>query len=230
MYPMQCAMKRSDVVAVLDTGAQRSAAKYPAEILQHTQTSHSIQGAFGRPTSMKGILMGCHIMDMHGTPLTFVIPHESISDPLLSDSLISAGRLMEAGFGAIFRIAQNAVTDGINPATYPIHGGTFLTPEQPPRTIIIEYQDHPLLPVPTIWKPDERLLLFTFNPFSPLCCDPEALHCRHCAPRMTQHHHAPKLTNANSNSCVLAKNKLRFFTSPEVTATLVIPFATLRHR
>jgi hypothetical protein len=123
---------------------------------------------------MKGILMGCHIMDMHGTPLTFVIPHE-YSDPLLSDSLISAGRLMEAGFGAIFRISQNAVTDGINPATYPIHGGTILTPEQPPRTIIIEYQGHLLLPVPTIWKHDERLLLFTFNPFSPLCCDPEAL-------------------------------------------------------
>jgi hypothetical protein len=106
--------------------------------------------------------------DMHGTPLTTVIPDESVSDPLLSDSLISAGRLTEAGFGVIFRIPQDAATDGINPATYPSHGGNILTPEQPLRTIFIEYQDHTWrLPVPTLRKPDERLfLLNTQNSFT----------------------------------------------------------------
>ena len=45
----------------------------------NTQTSLSMQGAFGRPTSIKGILMGCHTMDMYGTPLSLVIPDESVS-------------------------------------------------------------------------------------------------------------------------------------------------------
>ena len=81
MYPIKCVLKRPDVGAVLDTGAERSAAKYPAEILQHTHTSHTMQGTFGRPTSMKGILMGCPTLDMHGVPLTLVIPDEHISDP-----------------------------------------------------------------------------------------------------------------------------------------------------
>jgi hypothetical protein len=30
MYPMQCILKNPDLGAVLDTGAQQSAAKYPA--------------------------------------------------------------------------------------------------------------------------------------------------------------------------------------------------------
>jgi hypothetical protein len=48
---------------------------------------------------------------------------------------------MEAGFGVIFRIPQDPVTQGINPATYPFYGGTILTLEQPPRTIIIDDDD-----------------------------------------------------------------------------------------
>ena len=40
--------------------SQRSAAKNPAEVFQHTQISHWMQGVFGRPTSMIGILMGFH--------------------------------------------------------------------------------------------------------------------------------------------------------------------------
>jgi hypothetical protein len=68
MYPLQCALKNPDVGAVLDTGAQRSAAKYPAEIIEHTHTSHAMQVAFGRPTTMKGILMGCSTVDIQGTP------------------------------------------------------------------------------------------------------------------------------------------------------------------
>jgi hypothetical protein len=123
IHSMQCVLKRPDVGAVLDTGAQRSAAKYPAEILQHTHTSHTMQGAFGRPTTMKGILMGCPTVDMHGVILTLVFPDESVSDSLLSDSLISAGRRMEAGFGVISRIPKDAITDGFHPATYPLYGG-----------------------------------------------------------------------------------------------------------
>ena len=39
--------------------------------------------------------MGCSTVDIQGLPITLVIPNESVSDPLLSDSLVSAGRLME---------------------------------------------------------------------------------------------------------------------------------------
>ena len=50
MYPVQCVLK-SDAGAVIDTGAQRSAAKHSDEILQRTNTSHSMQGAFGQPAA-----------------------------------------------------------------------------------------------------------------------------------------------------------------------------------
>jgi hypothetical protein len=68
MYPIQCVLKTPDVRAVIDTGAQLSAAKDSEEILQHTNTSHSMQGAFGQPTTMKGILMGCSTVDIQGLP------------------------------------------------------------------------------------------------------------------------------------------------------------------
>jgi len=72
--------------------------------------------------------MGCSTMDIQGIPLTVVIPDESVCDPLLSDSLVSAGRLMDAGFGVIFRLPKDASTDGFHPDKYPLYGGTILTP------------------------------------------------------------------------------------------------------
>jgi hypothetical protein len=48
---------------------------------------------------------------------------------------------MEAGFGVI-SVFLNCDTDGFLPATYPLYLGTILTPERPPRTIVIEFQDH----------------------------------------------------------------------------------------
>ncbi len=76
--------------------------------------------------------MGCATVDIKGTPLTIVISDESVFDPLLSDSLVSTGRLMEAGFGVIFRLPKDAGTDGFHPDKYPLYGGTILTPENPP--------------------------------------------------------------------------------------------------
>jgi hypothetical protein len=126
---------------------------------------------------MKGILMGCATVDIEGTPLTIVIPDESVFDPLLSDSLVSTGRLMEAGFGVIFRLPKDAGTDGFHPDKYPLYGGTILTPENPPRTIIIEYQDHTWrLPVPQLRvQNDKQYLIDTRNSFTPLSRAPAAL-------------------------------------------------------
>ena len=186
MYPLQCTLRKPDIGAVLDTGAQRSAAKCPAEILAHTHSSHTMQGAFGKPTTMKGILMGCATVDIEGTPLTIVIPDESVFDPLLSDSLVSTGRLMEAGFGVIFRLPKDAGADGFHPDKYPLYGGTILTPENPPRTIIIEYQDHTWrLPVPQIRvQNDKQYLIDTRNSFTPLSRAHAALSLT-CIPEIT---------------------------------------------
>ena len=41
----ECVLNNPNVGAVLDTGAQRSAAKHPEEILRHTNSSHTMQGA-----------------------------------------------------------------------------------------------------------------------------------------------------------------------------------------
>ena len=186
MYPLQCTLRNIDIGAVLDTGAQRSAAKYSEEILEPTHSSHTMQGAFGKPTTMKGILMGCATVDIKGIPLTIVIPDESVFDPLLSDSLVSTGRLMEAGFEVIFRLPKDAGTDGFHPDKYPLYGGTILTPENPPRTIIIEYRDHTWrLPVPQLRVPEaKQYLIDTRNSFTPLSRAPAALSLT-CIPEIT---------------------------------------------
>jgi hypothetical protein len=84
---------------------------------------------------------------------------------------------MEAGFGVIFRLPKDASTDGFHPDKYPLYGGTILTPESLPRTIVIEYRDHTWrLPVPQLRLPDEKLfLLDTHNSFTPLSCEHAAL-------------------------------------------------------
>ena len=53
MYPIQCVLNNPNVGAVLDTGTQRSVAKHPEEILRHTKSSHTMQGAFVKPTTMR---------------------------------------------------------------------------------------------------------------------------------------------------------------------------------
>ena len=77
--------------AVLDTGAQRG----PAEILSRTETTLNMQPAVGKAKKMTGILMGAETVDQHDNlhpGCTRCVWHVR-----LSDSLISAGRLMEAG-------------------------------------------------------------------------------------------------------------------------------------
>ena len=98
---MQCVLKNSDVGAVLDTGTQRSAAIY------HELLGGPLQGKAHQ--DLDGLLHRDY-PHVHGTPLTLVIPDESVCDPLLSDSLVSAGRLVKAGFGVIFRLPKDTVT------------------------------------------------------------------------------------------------------------------------
>ena len=121
---------------------------------------------------------------------------------------------MDAGFGVI-SVFLNCDTDGFLPATYPLYLGTILTPERPPRTIVIEFQDHTWhLPVPTVQTPDEKFfLLNTHNSFTPLDA---AMSSRS---EVDQHKFELRRTR---------QKQAQFFTNPAVTAMPVIPSVTLR--
>ena len=76
---------------------------------------------------MTGILMGAETIDQHGKSFILVVPDVSVYDPGISDSLTSAGRLMEAGYNVNFRIPDDALTDGFTPATFPLYGFSITT-------------------------------------------------------------------------------------------------------
>ena len=65
-----------------------------------------------------------------------VVPAISVSNPKAAESLLPAGRLMEAGYKIEFRIPSDAAEDGY--AHMPLYGGTFITPA-PSCVIIMEY-------------------------------------------------------------------------------------------
>jgi len=49
----------------------------------------------------------------------------SVYDPDMADNLISAGRLMEAGYNVNFRIPSHAFTDDFAPNTFPLYRGSL---------------------------------------------------------------------------------------------------------
>ena len=104
--------------AALGTGAQRGAAGTLAEILSRTGTTLNMQPAVGTAKKMACTLMGAETIDQHGKSIILVVLDVSVYDPGMSDSLISAGRLMEAGYKVNFRIPNDALTDGFALASY----------------------------------------------------------------------------------------------------------------
>ena len=85
--------------------------------------------------------MGAETVDMYGAPFVLVVPDVSAFDPGMSDSLVSAGRLMEKGFRVIFRIPSEADADGFSSSAFPLYGGTITTPDCA-IVIIMEYLNH----------------------------------------------------------------------------------------
>ena len=106
-----------------------------------------MQGATGTSTNMCGILMGIETKDVLGKHLLIVAPDISVSNPAHADTLLSAGRFMEAGYKIVFRIPSQGKTDGYNQANY---GGIFCTPSPDSRIIVMEYIDQTWrLPLPS---------------------------------------------------------------------------------
>ena len=59
----------------------------------------------------------------------------------MSDSLVSAGRLMEVDYNVIFRLPSKAATDGFSSKQFPLYGGTVTTPDIL-TVIVMEYVSH----------------------------------------------------------------------------------------
>jgi len=129
--------------AVPDTGAQRRAINTPAEILSRTGTTVNMK------QQMTGILMGTETIDQHGKFFILVVPDVSVYDPGMSDSLVLAGRLMEAGCNVDFRmIPDDAFMDGSAPATFKfsLYGGSIqVTTPDNLIVIVMEYAGHNMI-------------------------------------------------------------------------------------
>ena len=85
--------------------------------------------------------MGAQTQDSHAKPFVLVVPDVSFYDPAMPDSLISVGRVIEAGFTVIHRIPSQAKEDGFSLKTIPLYGGTITMPDG--KTILVmEYNQH----------------------------------------------------------------------------------------
>ena len=172
LFRQQCQIARPSPGAVVDTGAERSASNNSAEILQLSGKSHKVKGVVGEARNMRGILMGCETVDYHGQPVTLIVPDESVHDPSLCDSLLSAGRLMEANFKIQFRLPSDATADGFSPVDFPYYGGTIITPNPYCCTIVMEYKQHTwrIPPAPRVRRSPKSISteLTTINAFEML--------------------------------------------------------------
>jgi len=87
--------------------------------------------------------MGTETVDQYGLPYVLVFADVSVFDPgtTVSDSLVSAGRRMEADYGDIFRIPSISARDGLPSKQFPLYGGTVTIPDGS-TVIVMEYDNH----------------------------------------------------------------------------------------
>jgi len=139
-------MKYSDMQplgAVLDTGAQRRATNTPAQLLSRTGTTLNMQ-----PGNSKENDRNSHGYWINRSVWKFFYSRRTRrvcvrTDPGMSDSLILAGRLMEAGCNVNFRmIPDDAFTDNFAKATFkfPLYRGSIqVTTPDNLIVIVMEY-------------------------------------------------------------------------------------------
>jgi len=155
---------------VLDTGAQRGATGTPAEILSRTGTTLNMQTTVRTVKKMTGILMGAETIDQHCKSFILSVTDVSVFDPGMSDSPISAGRPLDAGYNVNFRIPGDALTDGFAPATFPLYGGSITTPDNL-TGIVMEYAGH-------TWRlPEVRAISKSISMTAPSPEDSEDIEC-----------------------------------------------------
>ena len=137
------ALKVQPRAAVLDTGATCSASNNPAEILEILSSTVLLKPAVGPPQSMREVRMTVPTFDITGAPLHFDVPGQAVALPGLPstlDSLISVGRLFEAGYKIDFRLPTDAFTDNVDLEFFPRYGGTIVTPSS--RIVHMIYENY----------------------------------------------------------------------------------------
>jgi len=125
----------------VDTGTQRGATGTSTEILTWTGTTLNKQPAVGIAKKMTGILMVAETIDQHGNFFILVVKDVSVYNKGMSDNLISAGCLLEAGYQVNLWIPDGALADGFATATFPFYRGIITTPDNL-TVIITEYTGH----------------------------------------------------------------------------------------
>jgi len=129
--------------AALDSVATCSASNNPAEILEILSSTVLLKPAVGPPQSMREIRMIVPTFDITDDPLHFDVPGQAVALPGLPstlDSLISVGRLFEAGYKLDFRLPVDAITDNVDLDIFPRYGGTIVTPSS--RIIHMIYENY----------------------------------------------------------------------------------------
>jgi hypothetical protein len=208
---------------VVNTGAQRGAAKYASEIVARTGNSHNMIGALGDAKTLP-IIMGCETINIKGLPFTLIIPDESVSDPTRTDILSPVGRLKEDGFHVSFRIPIETLADGVDPTVYPKYGGKIITPKPDSRTIFMEFEDETWrLPKQTTITPN-RVLPTTLADHATLKIFLRLLSNKLATSDPTLHatRHRMRRTSASSNSCADGRKKPQFCMSHTDIAILPV--------
>jgi len=121
-----------------------------------------MQPAVGKAKKTTGILMGAETIDQHGKSFILAVPNVSVYDQGKSDSLISAGRLKEAGYNVNLRISDDVVMDGFAPATFPLYGGSITTPNNL-TVVVVEYAGHTWPKVQAISRPVSHLEFYILS-------------------------------------------------------------------
>ena len=116
--------------------------------------------------------------DITGAALQFDVPGQAVALPGLPstlDSLISVGRLFEAGYKIDFRLPTDAFTDNVDLEFFPRYGGTIVTPSS--RIIHMIYENYTwTLPVEPHFVSSVAVSL---RPFKEILRQPSSQDARH---------------------------------------------------
>ena len=167
------ALKAPTRAAVLDTGATCSASNDPAEITALLPSTVLLKPAVGTPQYMRQVRLSIPTFDNTGAPFLFQVPGQAVALPGLSstlDTLISIGRLFEAGFQLAFRLPKDAVSDDVDIALFPRYGGTIVTPCS--RTIHMIYDNY-------TWTLPVQPHCVSVRPFQEILRQPSSQAARH---------------------------------------------------
>ncbi len=109
------ALKVQPRAAVLNSGATCSASNDPADITVFLPSTVLLKPAVGPPQCMRQVRLSVPTFDNTGASFIFEVSGQAVALPGLPstlDTLISIGRLLEAGYKLVFRCSTIRSTTG----------------------------------------------------------------------------------------------------------------------